>query len=201
VEFSIKSAAPQKLSNGCVVAGVFDSRQLSAPAARLDRAAHGYLSGVVRRGDMQGKAGTTLLLRNVPGIAAERVLLVGLGSQAQFREKQYRDAVAAAIRTLNATGTEEAELHLTELAVGGRDPAWKAAHAAMAALDAVYRFTRMKSGSEDAQAPLARVTLIVSDVAARRRAAAGLAQGIAIAGGVSLAKDLGNLPPNVCTPS
>ena len=201
MEFSIKSGATQTLRNGCVVAGVFEPRQLSGPAARLDRATGGYLAAVVRRGDMQGKSGTTLLLRNVPGISAERVLLVGLGAAEQFREKQYRDAVAAAIRALNATGTEEAELHLAELSLSGRDPAWKAAHAAMAALDAVYRFTRMKSRREDAEATLARVTLVVSERAAQRRAAAGLAQGIAIAGGVSLAKDLGNLPPNVCTPS
>jgi leucyl aminopeptidase len=201
VEFSIKGAGSQTPRNGCVVAGVYEPRKLSGPAARLDRAARGYLDRVVRRGDMQGKAGTTLLLHNVPGIAAERVLLVGLGNPAQFREKQYRDAVGAAIRALNATGAEEAELHLVELAVGGRDAAWKAAHAAMVALDAVYRFTRMKSRSDDAQTALSRVTLVVPDRTAQRRAATGLAQGRAIAAGVSLAKDLGNLPPNVCTPS
>jgi leucyl aminopeptidase len=33
------------------------------------------------------------------------------------------------------------------------------------------------------------------------RASAGLEEGLAIAHGVSLAKDLGNLPPNVCTPT
>ena len=201
MEFSIKNAAPQTVRNGCVVAGVFEPRQLSGPAAGLDRAAKGYLSGVLRRGDMQGKAGTTLLLHNVPGIAAERLLLVGLGSAAQFREKQYRDAVAAAIRTLNATGTEEAALHLTDLAVGRRDAGWKAAHAAMVAQECGYRFRRMKSKSEDGEAALRRVTLVVADRAAARRAATGLAQGLAIAHGVSLAKDLGNLPSNVCTPS
>ncbi len=201
MEFSIKGTAPQTLRNGCVVAGVYESGQLSAPAARLDRAAQGFLSGVVRRGDMQGKAGSTLLLHNVPGIGCERVLLVGLGAAAQFREKQYRDAVAAAMRTLNGTGAEEAVVHLTDVPVAGRDAGWKASHAAMVALESAYRFTRMKSKSEDSATPLARVTLVVSDRAAQRRAATGLAQGIAIAGGVSLAKDLGNLPPNVCTPT
>jgi leucyl aminopeptidase len=64
--------APQAVRAGCVVAGVFEPRQLSAPAAGLDRAAKGYLTEVLKSGDMEGKAGTTLLLQKVPGIAAGR---------------------------------------------------------------------------------------------------------------------------------
>jgi len=199
VEFSIKSGAPQASRNGCLVAGVFEPRKLSATAASLDQAAKGYLTDVVRRGDMQGKAGTTLLLHNVPGVSVGRVLLVGLGREAGFHEKQYREAVAAAIRTLNATGAEEATLHLTELAVARRDAAWKVAHAVTVAREGSYRFTRMKSQEESAQPALRRLILSV-DRAAEKRAAAGLAQGLAVAHGMSLAKDLGNLPPNVCTP-
>ncbi|MBI3042802.1 MAG: leucyl aminopeptidase [Betaproteobacteria bacterium] len=200
MEFSIKSGAPQTGRSGCLVVGVYEPRKLSSAAAGLDRAAKGFLTQVVRRGDLQGKPGTTLLLHGVPGIAAERVLLVGLGREAEFRDKQYREAVAAAIRALNATGAEEASLHLTELAVGRRDAAWKVAHAVTVARECAYRFTRMKSKSENAEPALHRLTLCV-DRAVMKRAAAGLEQGLATAHGMSLAKDLGNLPPNVCTPS
>src|SRR4029077_17997425 len=111
------------------VAGVFEKRKLTGPAASLDHAAKGYLTAVVKSGDMDGKAGTTLLLQKVPGVAAERVLLVGLGSQDKFREKQYREAYAAAIRSLAGTGAEDAALYLGEVAVPRRDAAWKTAHA------------------------------------------------------------------------
>ena len=73
MEFSIKSGAPQTGGNGCLVVGVFEPRKLSAAAAGLDRAAQGYLGKVVRRGDMQGKPGTTLLLQDVPGAAAREI--------------------------------------------------------------------------------------------------------------------------------
>ncbi len=201
MEFSIKSGAPQTVRSGCLVAGVFESRKLSAAAASLDRSSKGYLSGVLNRGDMQGKPGTTLLLHNVPGVPAERVLLIGLGSAEKFRDKQYRDAVAAAIRTLNATGAEEAALHLADLPVGRRDATWKVAHAVMVARENAYRFSRMKSKSEDTESPLKRLTFVVAERAAALRATAGLDVGRAIAEGVSLARDLGNLPPNVCTPT
>src|SRR5262249_46242189 len=146
------------------------------------------------------KAGSTLLLHSVPGVTAERVLLVGLGPEREFRDKRFREAVAAAVRALNATGADEATLHLTELAVGKRDAAWKVAHAVTVASEGVYRFTQMKSRSEGEPPALRRLALNV-DRAAEKRAAAGLAQGLALTAGMNLAKDLGNLPPNVCTPT
>ncbi len=200
MEFSIKSGAPQTGASGCLVVGVYEPRKLSAAAAGIDRAARGYLARVVRRGDMQGKPGTTLLLHSVPGVAAERVLLVGLGRERDFREKRYREAVAAAVRALNATGANEATLHLTELAVGRRDSAWKVAHAVTVAGECGYRFTQMKSKVEGDGPALHRLVLNV-DRAAEKRAAAGLAQGLAVVHGMGLAKDLGNLPPNICTPA
>ena len=200
MEFSIVSGPPQTGRNGCLVAGVFEPGKLSAAAAALDRAAKGFLGTVVRRGDLTGKPGSTLLLHNVPGVGSARVLLVGLGREAELGEKRYREAIAAAIRALNATGADEAVLALTELAVGRRDAAWRVAHAVAVAHEGAYRFTRMKSKSEGPEPALRRLALTV-DRAALKRAAAGLEQGLAVAHGMSLAKDLGNLPPNVCTPS
>jgi len=201
VEFSIKSGPPQSARNGCLVVGVFEPRKLSTAGAALDRAAKGYLATVLRRGDMDGRLGTTLFLHSVPAIAADRVLLVGLGRAADFREKQYRRAVSAAIRALAASGAEEASLHLTELAVGKRDAAWKVAHAVVLSGDSTYRFTRMKSKSNEPAVALRRLVLSVNGRTEERRAAAGLEQGLATAHGIALARDLGNLPPNVCTPT
>jgi len=199
VEFSIKSDAPQTGANGCVVAGVYETRRLSAAAAALDRASKGYLSKVVRRGDMQGRLGATLLLHDAPG-ATGRILLVGLGRESEFREKQYREAVAAAVGALQRTGAEEASLHLTELAVGRHDAQWRVAQAVTVAGAGGYRFTRMKSKGADEPPALRRLALSV-DRSAGKGAAAGLEHGLAVTHGVALARNLGNLPPNVCTPT
>ena len=199
MEFSIKSGAPQTGANGCVVVGVYETRRLSAAASALDRVSKGYLSKVVLRGDMQGRLGKTLLLHDAPG-ATGRILLVGLGRESEFREKQYREAVAAAVGALQGTGAEEASLHLTELAVGRHDAQWKVSQAVTVAGGSGYRFTRMKSKDADERPALRRLALSV-DRAAGKGAAAGLEQGLAVTHGVSLARDLGNLPPNVCTPS
>ena len=201
MQFSIKTISPGRAKTGCAVVGVFESPKLSAPAAKLDESAHGLLASVVRRGDMDGKSASTLLLHNAPGINAERVLLVGLGKEADFGARQYREAIAASIRTLNGTGARDAELHLTALEVDGHDAAWRARQAVALAREAVYRFDAMKSRKDNATRSLQHVTLAVADKGELRDAQRGAQQGAALAGGMALTKDLGNLPPNVCTPA
>jgi leucyl aminopeptidase len=201
VEFSIKSGAPEKQRSACVVVGVFESRKLSAAAESVDRAANGQLSDILRRGDMEGKLGSTLLLHNIPHVLCDRVLLVGLGREREFRDKEYRDACRAAIRTLNETGAMEAVVFLTELPVRRRSMEWKVAQAVIVASEALYRFDQLKSKQSEVRRPLRKLTLTVtrrSELAAGELASS---RAQAIARGMSLAKDLGNLPPNVCTPT
>jgi leucyl aminopeptidase len=200
VEFSIKVAAPEKLACGCIVVGVYEGQKLSAAAQSLDRASDERIRTLLKSGDMEGKVGTTRLLYRLPGSEAERVLLVGLGKHGNVNSKDFRDAARAAVAAIQETGASEACLYLCGVPVPGRDVAWKARQLALAASDASYRFDQMKS-SKSAPRPLAR---LIAGVESRRDAVViqgGLAQGQAIGAGMSLARDLGNLPGNVCTPS
>ena len=87
MEFSIKTGSPEKLKSACAVVGVFQARELSASALAVDKATRGTLSEIVKQGDFEGKAGTTLLVPRVEGKVFERILLVGLGPAGEFREK------------------------------------------------------------------------------------------------------------------
>ncbi len=199
MEFSIKIGSLEKQRSACVVTGVYAPRKLSPSASLIDRVSGGYLSGITRRGDMQGKLGSTLLLHNVPKIASERVLLVGLGREQEFNEQQYLDAVRAAVKALNETGVPEAVLGLAELPVKTRDIAWKVLQTVLVAMDSTYRFDRLKSKRDEEKKPLGKLTLMV-ERSQSNRSEAVLKQALAIAEGVKLTKDLGNLPPNICTP-
>jgi len=201
MEFTIKSGSPEKQRSACVVVGVFDNRKPSLSAELIDRASNGYVSEIIRRGDMEGKLGSTLLLHNVRGTLADRVLLVGLGKEREFRDREFRSAVKAAVKLLNETGSYEAVIYLTEEKVKRREVAWRVEHAVVAAMDAVYRFEDLKSQPTEVRRPLRKLTLSVpqrSDLTAGEAAAA---RGLAIAHGMDLAKNLGNLPGNVCTPT
>ncbi len=200
MEFSIKSGSPEKQRSACVVVGVFDHRKLSFPAEVIDTAAAGYLADILRRGDMDGKPGTTLLLHNVPGQLCDRVLLVGLGKEREFRDKNYRDAIRAAVKALSETGVGEAALYLTEIPVKKRDLGWCVEQAVLVASETLYRFEQMKSKPDDSKRALRRLTLAVSRRGELPTGETAALRGQAIAAGMKLAKDLGNLPGNICTP-
>ena len=201
MEFTIKSGSPEKQRSACVVVGVFDNRKLSLSAELIDRASNGYVSEIIRRGDMEGKLGSTLLLHNVRGTLADRVLLIGLGKERDFRDKEFRTAIRSAVTLLNETGSYEAVVYLTEEKVKRREVAWRVEHAVIVAMEAVYRFEQMKSEPAEVRRPLRKLTLSVpqrSDLTAGETATA---RGLAIAHGMDSARDLGNLPGNVCTPA
>ena len=201
MEFSIKSGSPEKQRSACVVVGVFESRKLTLPAELLDKASGGYISDIIRRGDMEGKSGTTLLLHSLPSTLCDRILLVGLGKEKEFREKEFSSAIRTSVKVLNETGAFDASIFLTELQVRKRSVAWRIRHAAIAALDATYKFEQFKSKKEEIRRPLRKLTLSVERRNELAIAEEALSQGLAIAEGAAFAKNLGNLPPNVCHPT
>jgi leucyl aminopeptidase len=196
MEFSITALSPETAKAGCVVVGVHSGKELTPPAKRIDQASRGALRNALS--DLQEKTGSTLLLRGLPGVAAERVLLVSLGARKEFGASQFRDAVRAAAVALRDLPAKDAALFLVESRVAAQPLHWNVRHAVIGVRDAFYRFDEMKSQKKNGAASLQRVVLPLSS---KPPLAQALAEASAVADGTALAKTLGNLPPNVCTPS
>jgi leucyl aminopeptidase len=201
MEFSINSGSAEKQRTGCVVVGVFEGRKLSAAAQDIDAASRNYLSDVLRRGDLEGKVGATLLLHNVPQIAADRVMLVGVGREREFNEAAFRAAMTGAIKALRCTGASDATICLTDITVKRREMDWKVEQAVLAIMDGVYRFDRLKSKPPETKRALRKIVLHVTKRNEIAEGEAAIGRALAIAEGITLAKDLGNLPGNYCTPT
>ena len=199
MEFSIKQSSPEKQQSDCVVIGVYEDGKLSAAAQLLDKAAAHHLSDLIKRGDMKGKLGTTLMLPHVAHIVAERVLMVGLGKANEFSSKQFLDVLRASLGTLQKTVCKNAALYFTDLPVKGRDEPWKILQTVLIAAESGYRCDQLKS--KPAEAPTLQKILLGSSAKPNSAAQAALGQATAIAHGIKLTKDLGNLPGNICTPT
>ncbi|MBY6064678.1 leucyl aminopeptidase [Pseudidiomarina sediminum] len=200
MEFSVKSGSPEKQRTACIVVGVFEPRRLSGVAEQLDQVSEGYLSGLLRRGDLEGKAGQMLLLHHVPNILSERVLLVGCGKERELDERQYKQIIEKTIHTLNETGSMEAVCFLSELHVKGRDTYWKVRQAVEAAQAGLYTFNQLKTRKEEPRRPLRK---LVFNVPTRRELPLGeraIQHGLAVSKGMNVCRDVANMPPNICTP-
>jgi leucyl aminopeptidase len=198
VEFSIKQVGPEKQRCGCLVVGVFEGGKLSVAAQALDKAAKHFLSDVIAQGDMSGKASTSLLLQKIPGIVAERVLLVGLGKPDELNSKTTVEILRATFTALHATPAKNDTLYLVDDS-HGKDVAWVIRQAVLTAAESVYRADGLKS--KPAKPATLNSITFATTVKPALELIQALEQSVAIAHGINLAKDLGNLPGNICTPT
>jgi leucyl aminopeptidase len=201
MDFEVTTGDLAKLKTECLILGVFAEAKLSGPAALVDRASGGRLSDILKRGDLGEDIGRTLMLYDLPGIRAERVLLVGCGPAKELSRANQRKAVAAAIAVADLGHPSEVLCTLPDLVPAGSDTYRATRDTLLAAAEQTYRFERTKSAPKPLKRPLSRLRLWVADKAAAKAAKRATAHGEAIAKGVVLARDLGNLPGNLCTPS
>ncbi|OBX03219.1 multifunctional aminopeptidase A [Gallibacterium genomosp. 3] len=200
MEFSVKNGSIEKQRTACLVVGVFEPRRLSSSAEQLDIISEGYISALLRRGDIEGKVGQTLLLHHVPNISADRILLVGCGKERELNDRQYKQIIQQTVKVLNDTGSMEAVCYLTGLHIKGRNTYWNVRFAVEAAQETLYSFNDFKSIKPETRRELRK---IVFNVPSRRElplAESAIQHAVAISAGIKAAKDLANTPPNICTP-
>lgn len=200
MEYLIKSGNPEKQRTAALVLGVYEGRKLSYEAEDVDKASKGAISKILRRGDIEGKLGQSLLLFNVEGTLADRVLLIGCGKEKDLNDTQYRKIIQNMIKALNETGAMDATCFLTQLNIKGCETYFKIRHAIEAAISELYQFDQFKSKKSAVRRPLRKLTLTVQSRSELLEGEKALEEGKAIAEGVSFAKDLQNMPPNVGTP-
>jgi leucyl aminopeptidase len=198
MEFSIKSAAPEKLRTDCLLVGIYEGRKLTDLAKALDAVSEKAIATALKSGDMEGKTGSTLLLRQLSGVVAPRVMLVGLGKVDDASLKGLRNSFRAAVKALPA-GVESVATDFASLSIKKITVQQKASALAEVALDATYKVNAVKEKSVEPH-PLKQV-IVLAEKADQAAVEAGVSQGHSLGQGVALAKDLGNLPPNICTPS
>jgi leucyl aminopeptidase len=202
MDFSIKPLDAKStiagIKTGCIAVAVFENKKLSAAAKALN--AKGAIDGALQSGDISGKPGTTLLLRGITGVAAERVLLVGLGKEEAVSEKDFTSALQAIVRAFGSLGTKEAVVALPFDIVNQRDAVWGIRGAVLTAREAAYRFDVMKSKKEAPATGVGKIAFAVPTANANV-AKEAVTQAVAVANGMDLTKDLGNLPANICTPT
>ena len=199
MEFSLKHNSPENARSACQIITVSQPRKLSRSGQRVDKASKGFLTSIIKRGDMEGKLGQTLLLPDVAGVQAQRVLLVGCGKQNEMNERSFARLINSITTALSACGARDAEFYPGDVALKSRDLAWKIRQATLLANNSEYRFDQLKSDKSPQRKGLRRLNFnITRSDSSKAKQAVSEAQ--AISAGMSIARDLGNLPANVCTP-
>ncbi|PTQ83571.1 leucyl aminopeptidase [Nitrosomonas ureae] len=201
MDFGIKVGTPEKQRGACAVIGIFESRKMTESAKVLDKITQGYIKSILTSGDMDGKVNTSLLLHNVPGTHFKRILLIGLGKEQEFKEKTFLGAINSIFSTLQKTAVTDVMLFLSDFPIKERANEWKISQTVIAAINSLYQFDQLKSKPEINPGKLRKILLCIDNRSELIACEQAMQQGLAIAHGMNFTKDLGNLAPNICTPT
>jgi leucyl aminopeptidase len=205
MQFDVWSKGLATLEADCLVVGIHDNGADDSPlteeAKALDAATGGRIAKLVSRGDFPGRTGETLLIPDLEGLKATRVLLTGLGSQKNFSRKAFRKALAAAVTALNRTRIASVAFAVARPSFNDLDDYYFGRVVAEVVGTTLYKINDLKSGKKPK--PPTLETVIAGPVRGAGASAAkrGLTHGAAIAAASKVQRDLANLPGNVCTPS
>jgi leucyl aminopeptidase len=195
----VQAPSPTTYEADATVVGAFADGTLSSAAQAIDTASQGKLAAIIERGDLAEKPGASLMLYDVPGVTAQRVLLVSFGPRETFGERAFRDALAGAANALRDSKAKSVAVALADVELGDRSLAWRLQLASRVLADGCYRYDAPK-GNGEFDRGARKFDLVIADELTPELSASAV-RGTAIAEGMALARDLGNLPGNICTPS
>lgn len=195
MQFTTTDAKASALETDCLIVGLGTDQDFGPSLSQLDEASEGLFSRLAESDDLPRRCGKTLMLHAVPGVKARRVLVTGLGKPDKLDSIAFVKAVGAAGKALRQSRAKNACCLLGEAAVTNRDQNWKTRQAALALAHADYVYSATKKPKDDAPP----ATEIIS-FPASGGTSAQLEIAEAVAAGIQRCRDLGDLPPNICTP-
>jgi len=200
MKYSISSASPANLATDCLVVPIWNKTLTGDTAKLLDSACNKAISRILRSGDISGKLGETLMIHDLAGITAKRILLAGCGDPQKLNAKQYLKLIRACLLTLQKSNASSAHFLTSGLSVVDRDAGWTVSHLVQAIEQNVYRYDRTKS-KKAKKSTLKAISISLPTGKSRKAVTAAINQGKAVGKGINTARELGNLPGNVCTPT
>ncbi|HHJ18645.1 MAG TPA: leucyl aminopeptidase, partial [Gammaproteobacteria bacterium] len=201
IEYLTKSGHPDKQHTACVVIPLFKGRKLSQPGEALDTVSGGALKRFLKRGDIDGDPGESAWLYDLEQMACDRILLIGCGAERDIDAAAYTRICTATAQLLNRSGAVDAVSYLSFIDNKYFDQTRLVRDTVIHFEHALYRFDEFKSKPEKVRKPLKRLTISVPSRKDLSSGEQAMREGMGIALGVKLARDLANLPPNVCNPN
>ncbi len=200
MKLALTSTLPEKHPAACLVIGVYTNHELTPTAKALDKQCGGYLTKVMKKSHFDGKSGQVLPLFHLPDSKIEQIIIIGCGDEKSVTAASFRKILQSATKALSQSKATKAISYLTEINVKDQSLEWKVKQHAEVVSESLYAFDLFKSDKEK-KPSVAELAINLQDQKQLKACQTSLLQGQAVANGVTLTKNLGNLPSNICTPT
>ena len=183
MEFFVTHQAADHYSGDCSVAFVFKD---TTHENRI-------LQGLLELHRFEANLGETLMLGKVEGYKSKRVLAIGLG-ESPLTQKKYIKVLKSLSSAMDDTKVKN--VVIPSLEVEGRDDSWLQITTARVLKNESYQIKKVGLEVEKKATVLEAV-----NIHSENNGITEISKGVAIANGMALARELGDLPPNICTPT
>ena len=139
------------------------------------------------------KLASTLMLGKVEGYKSKRVLVVGLG-ESPLTRKDFIKVLKSLSSAMGKAKVKNVVIPFIE--VEDADEAWIQTSTARVLKNESYKVNKVGVQEEPSDIVLEAVNLY-----SKNNGASEIQKGVAVANGMALTRELGDLPPNVCTPT
>lgn len=200
MQYSIDSMDLIKQTTDCLIVCAFQGNRLSQSAQQLDKQSQGYIQKILNQGDLIEECGKSLMLYNVPGISASRVLVVYCGEESNLSMMDFRKIIGCMACAIKPLQVNEITSFLTDLNVKACDLNRQIRQSIEIIEDCFYCFDELKTDKKNTVSLPKRFIFNLPNSEESVKISEILKQAIAITEGIKLTKDLANLPANLCTP-
>lgn len=196
--FIIKDSATKKNHSTCLAIGLFTNNTFNADVQKLDDDAEGIIAHLLKQGSINCQLGQATLIYPSPSSNANCILVIGAGEKSAFDERAAKTWLTSLFKKAKEKGMCELELWYNTIVAQKIDPYQFVKAAMLIAKDVNYQFDQFKSKSDNKTTQLKELVLINNDKKLDPMLKLGLMEGEVIARAINEAKNLANMPPNVC---
>jgi leucyl aminopeptidase len=202
MKIAIKKGDAAAWKTEALVFGLWEGEPLTQPLKPLNKALNGVMEEAIRTKEFEGRSDQAWVIHSRGAIPAKRVILVGLGKKKERGLDQIRQGMGRAAQKVRECGAAE---FTTSIRWMGGLPAGSTPQSAAQAMTegillGLYRFNRYRTKEEVKTKEIAQAVFLEEETD-RAAVTEGVRTGETIAGAVTLARDLVNLPANDMTPT
>lgn len=201
MDYIAKTATLDKETADCVIVGVFKPRQLSDSAKKLDTLYQGTLTRACQRGRVNANLGQVTTLHDSSRSRHAHIIVAGCGEQDHFTINAFQRTLSAAVSEAKKCNAGSVINTLIEMPVKNTDLLTRVQASVVSTEGSVYRYTQTRPKAAKNRNAVKKMKFLARQTGELSEIRKGKKFGKAIAGGMELARNLGNLPGNICTPA
>ena len=201
MKVNVSKGTIESIDTDALVVNLFEGVKKPAGATgTVDRLLDGVISQLIQEGEITGKKNETTLIHTLNKMPASRVMVVGLGAKSKFTTDVLRQVIGTAARRLRSVNVKRVASIAHGAGIGGMESTISAQTIAEGALLGLYKFDKYKTLLKN-RLSIDELAIVEQDDSKIKQLKEGVNKGQIVAEATNFARDLGNEPANILTPT